>query len=122
MKKFENILGDSSNMYYVDPNERESYEDLFFAFLNVIGCDSYGHHADGYVDNSTFTIRPYYWGDDVIETEKPNFVYKPLGLEIRWYKYPMRGAYSNMDIGIEQFKEILDHCTKEYLNSADGRL
>lgn len=131
MKKFENIsemelgnlfFGNSHGLYHVEP--RKEYQDVFVEFLYSINCDFYGHNDDGsdFIDNDTFTLRPYYWGEDECIAELPNFVYKPTGLEIKWYKYPMRDAYSNMDVDIEQFKEIIDHCTKEYLNSVNGRL
>ena len=40
----------------------------------------------------------------------PNFEFKPTGLQIKWYKYPMRDAYSNMDISVEEMKYILAGC------------
>ena len=40
----------------------------------------------------------------------PNFVYKPTGLEISWYKYPMRDAYSNQDVSVVEFAKILEDC------------
>ena len=35
--------------------------------------------------------RPYYWGDDEIESEKPNLKFAHSFQEIRWYKHPGRG-------------------------------
>ena len=43
---------------------------------------------------------------------KPNFLYKPTGLEIQWYKYPLRDAYFNQDISLNEFKDIIDDCIK----------
>ena len=40
----------------------------------------------------------------------PNFEHKPTGLKIAWYKYPMRDAYSNQNVDIDEFKRILDDC------------
>jgi hypothetical protein len=42
----------------------------------------------------------------------PNFLYKPTGFEIRWYKYPLRDSYKNQDIGLKDFVKIIDHCIR----------
>jgi hypothetical protein len=43
---------------------------------------------------------------------RPNFLYKPTGLEIQWYKYPMRDAYANKPISPKEFAKIIDECIK----------
>lgn len=43
---------------------------------------------------------------------KPNFLYKPTKLEIRWYKYPFRDSYSNQPLTLEEFRKIIDDCIK----------
>lgn len=45
---------------------------------------------------------------------KPNFFYKPTGFQIMWYKYPLRDSYMNQNITVDEFKEILTHCTESY--------
>lgn len=45
---------------------------------------------------------------------KPNFLYKPTGFKIMWYKYPLRDSYMNQNISLDEFKEILEHCVKSY--------
>lgn len=112
------IFGNSRGKYHVEP--RTDYQDVFCDFLRDNGFDMYGyreshvHESDDYssIDNDVFTIRPYYWGEDESITELPNFVYKPIGLEIQWYKYPMRDAYSNQDIDLVTFAKILEECAK----------
>lgn len=105
------MFGNSRGEYAVEP--REEYQESFACFLDALGFDYHGHdeRGDG-MDNDVFTIRPYYWGEDEVIAELPNFVYKPTGLEIRWYKYPMRDAYSNQDVSVEEFKEILKACLR----------
>jgi hypothetical protein len=44
--------------------------------------------------------------------EKPNFLYKPTGFEIQWYKYCLRDSYSNQPITLKKFKSIIDDCIK----------
>ena len=41
---------------------------------------------------------------------KPNFLYKPTGFEIQWYKYFLRDSYKNQDISTEEFITIIDDC------------
>lgn len=43
---------------------------------------------------------------------KPNFLYKPTGLKIKWYKYPLRDAYISEKISLEEFRKIIDNCIK----------
>ena len=107
------MFGNSRGAYHVEP--REEYQDAFCDFLYANGWDGHAIRGDGFdaqyeYENDTFVIRAYYWGDDEAKAELPNFVYKPTGLEICWYKYPMRDAYSNQDVSIEDFKEILKEC------------
>lgn len=64
-------------------------------------------------ENGTFLVRGYCWDpDDVDNFRKPNFVHKPSGFEIGWYKHPLRAASSNMDISFERFSNIIDECVK----------
>lgn len=110
------LFGNSRGRYHVEP--REVYQDAFFAFLDANGWDGHAIRTDNLVDdpyvfeNDVFSIRAYYWGEDEDIAALPNFVYKPTGLEISWYKYPMRDAYSNQDVSLEQFVEILTNCER----------
>ena len=120
------LFGHSRGQYHIVP--REDYQEIFFAFMDANGFDSYGFYkqAEKYTggkippwsaqhdqfENDTFVIRPYYWGEDEEKAELPNFVYKPTRLEIRWYKYPMRDAYCNQDISIDEFRKIVEKCSE----------
>lgn len=44
--------------------------------------------------------------------EKPNFLYKPTGFQIQWYKYPLRDSYTNMKVSLDEFDDIIDDCIK----------
>lgn len=48
------------------------------------------------------------------ELMQPNFWYKPSDLKIKWYKYPLRGAYANKKITVERFRKILKECIESY--------
>ena len=53
-----------------------------------------------------------YWGDDEKAEDAPDFFYKPEGIEIRWYKYAMRDAYSNIPLTKEKIIDILKKCAE----------
>ena len=107
------VFGNSRGKYAVQP--RMDYQNAFWDFLSANEWDGHAVRTDDSEDpysfeNDVFVIRAYYRGEDEAEAELPNFVFKPLGLEICWYKYPMRDAYSNQDVGLEDFKAILRVC------------
>ena len=41
---------------------------------------------------------------------QPNFIYKPAGFKMCWYKYPLRSCYANRDIDFDSFKKMVDAC------------
>lgn len=82
--------------------------------LEEMGFDSYGFYEEatnnGYFENEVFKIRPYYWGNDMEIAKEPNFIYKPTGYELCWYKYPLRDSYGNKNITFTQFATMLKCC------------
>ena len=64
---------------------------------------------DGF-DNEIFTIRPYSYTDDELEESLPNFLYKPTGFEINWYKYAFRDSYMNQALDTTQILYIFQDC------------
>lgn len=40
----------------------------------------------------------------------PNFLHKPSGYTIKWYKYALRDAYQNRILSEEEFREIIQQC------------
>ena len=131
------IFGHSRGNYPID---RKSFENTFSkdftTLLEAINCDSYGYY-NGYNKSlrtnlggfkcDLFEINPYYWGDcdcgadetcnehhkDTCSLVIPNFIYKAKTgetIEIRWYKYPFRDSYSNVEISKELFSAIMKNC------------
>ena len=103
--------------------------------------DEYKETFDiGGYENDTFYIRPYNWNgisyedcscglDDKLEelgyskyehgfhskhciAWETNFYYKPTGLKIEWYKYPLRSAYSNQVLDRNILEAVLKDCVK----------
>lgn len=111
------LFGHSREEYHMD---RPTYQKIFENFLYKIGLDVYGFAQNGTiprqradeptVENPVFLIRPYCWDETLPDYDKPNFVYKPLGIEISWYKYALRDAYCSHDITPEQLESILKTC------------
>lgn len=66
---------------------------------------------DGF-DNDIFTIRPYYWGEDDAQAVLPNFIYKPTGFEINWYKHAFRDSYMNQELSESQIIAIFKKCVE----------
>lgn len=89
--------------------------------LDITNCDSYGccNNESGEFNCELFTIRPYYWGDDEKEANKPNFVYKPINFTISWYKYPFRDSYMNQNLNDIQIKYIWSKCIKFIKNQGE---
>lgn len=56
----------------------------------------------------TYEMYAYYWGDDELLQERPNFKYGEF--EVRWYKYLGRGMSMNREIDANEFFDIIDKC------------
>jgi hypothetical protein len=95
-------------------------QEIFGALFEGTGLSPYQEF-----ESDVFTIFPYWWGEcdkeiacskcDKLEEcpeHKPNFVYKPTGLEIDWYKYPLRDSYSNQEITKKMLVKIVFDCLK----------
>lgn len=110
------LFGRSRGSFAVDRSLQDSFE--WEQLINMSDSDFYGHTSNkckendvsGY-ENEVFAIRPYWWGDDdALQAQMPNFLYKPTGFEIRWYKYPFRDSYMNKNLSVTKIKEIFIHC------------
>lgn len=42
----------------------------------------------------------------------PNFIYKPDGFRMQWYKYPLRSCYANRGITFDVFEKMIDACVE----------
>lgn len=112
------IFGNSRGTYHIN----RDWQSDFISFLRKCGLDSYGYAYDGDMDyngtntarggfeNDIFRVTPYYWGDDEKIEEEPNFIYKPTGYTISWYKYALRDSYSNKSITKKSLDNILQKC------------
>jgi hypothetical protein len=75
--------------------------------------------AEEYI-NDVFEMRCYCWCDASWEEDPnhphargcpPNFIYKPTGLVMSWYKHANRGITSNKKYpGARTWFEIIKHC------------
>lgn len=117
----DNMLFSFSLGGYIIPRD-DKWDDRFASFFTKFAMDYHGHsiigkykpgiiiNNRGGISTAKFDVFPYYWGDDESEELKPNFIYYPTDFEIRWYKYPLRGAYCNKPITYEEFDQMLSDC------------
>ena len=120
------LFGHSRGEYKIN---RDLFTDSFMDCLDACGFDSYGHvkydRLEQYIatvydettedhfhyfENNTFILMPYYWGESEKIKQMPNFVYKPTGYEIKWYKYPLRDSYANQKLTKKEFDSIMKAC------------
>lgn len=40
----------------------------------------------------------------------PNFLHKPSGYALSWYKYPLRDSYANRVVSLAEFRRMIDEC------------
>lgn len=88
--------------------DRMVYQDLWFYNMPKPYCD-----AEEEFSNAVFTIKPYSWADTNLDEPDPNeyhFYHFASGLKIQWYKYPLRGVTSNMEITPTEFRAIICDC------------
>ena len=113
------LFGHSTNNFPIQ-NRSVVHSFIWHRLLDLCDCDCYGMHIvqddnttilGGY-ENELFAINPYYWGDDENLMSIPNFIYKPTGLTIEWYKYPFRDSYLNRKATNNQLKKIWKECIK----------
>lgn len=110
------LFGHSRGNFVVDRVLQDSSE--WDKLIHLSDSDFYGYTTNknkendvGGYENEVFAIRPYWWGDDdALQAQMPNFLYKPTGFEIRWYKYPFRDSYMNKNLSVAKIKEIFIHC------------
>jgi len=98
-----NMMFGNSRGEFEFPDRKLGYSEAWRVLANV------DIEYDGY-DNEVFTIRPYYLGEDETQAVLPNFVYKPTGFEIQWYKHAFRDTYMNQDLSESQILYIFKEC------------
>lgn len=120
------LFGNSRGTY---PVERESAEKAFFdIFGDIFSYHGYleddrfrsGETKRGGYENETFSLNPYYWGEDDEIADLPNFVYKPENIEISWYKYMFRDSWSNAAPDEAKMKEMFAACRQSMEEKAHG--
>lgn len=106
---------------HVEVPRGAGYEQHVNALLKALGNDAEGYGI--HFDNAVFTLRPYYWGDctcpedgsiddadPTCAAHLPNFVHKPSGYVLRWYKYPLRDSYASGELTVAEFAAMIDEC------------
>jgi hypothetical protein len=107
------MFGNSRGQF---PLERGKWQDKFCELTEELALDM------NEFENEVFEFFAYWWGDctcgvgedepcdDSCNLVRPNFIYKPTGYEIQWYKYPLRDSYANQEITWESFCQVVEDC------------
>jgi len=120
------IFGHSRGNFEIP--RKEAWESPMFDLQEKLmeGCSPYGTPFE----NDVFSMRLYDWdaqctcGYEAIEDKwtnknkhtkecrlvKPNFLYKPTGFSLMWYKYALRDSFSNRKISLKKWQRMLKHC------------
>lgn len=100
-------FGHSRGNYSID---RDLHQEPFCYYLDLMGFYDDTRQYEEF-KNETFEYRPYWWGDyNSPESNMPNFKHYKSGLEISWYKYPLRDSYSNFEFTRMQLHDIMEDC------------
>jgi len=126
------LFGNSRGKYPIE--DRETYQNIFWKYFDPFfdyhmyplaggGREYEGEFLTelGGYENDVFMANPYYWGEDEEIAERPNFIYKPKGIEISWYKYPLRDAYWNVEMTPEEFDAMCRACVKSMADNNIAR-
>jgi hypothetical protein len=81
---------------------------LINAINEKTGNKDYGYTPE--FSNDFFIIRPFYWGDDEEEIDKPNFEVPSEDFWLSWYKYPFRGSYSSEKLTPKRWNDLMQKC------------
>lgn len=105
--------GEAERVKNTVPVERGgAFEHEFHRLLEAVAeGSSYGVEFS----NDVFEIHPYCWCEKDTcpqcgTREQPNFIYKPTGFKLAWYKYALRGAYMNQETTPTELASIIDSC------------
>jgi hypothetical protein len=103
------MMGHSRGKFPIE--DRKTYGELFLPLLTALENGSYGIE----IKTDVFEMHPYCWCDksdcpQCGSATQPQFKHYESGLEIQWYKYAMRDAYSNIEINPEMIQNIIMTC------------
>ena len=90
--------------------------------MEITESEYHGHtyiksrrNETGGYENDVFAVSPFYWGEAFDRdyeklSDRPNFLFKPTGFSIEWYKYPFRDSHMSEDLDSNQLRHIWRIC------------
>lgn len=66
-------------------------------------------------EDDTFVLRPFREGD-----ARPNFLYKPKQVEIRWYGFFGRDIQCNQDLTRDDYNQMIVDCLSSLYGMKNG--
>lgn len=89
--------------YLLSSDERMFYQETMVLMLEEVGVE-WGTGVN--FENDVFLYEDYNWTTETDGT----FKYKPSGLVVRFYKYPLRGAEFSECISPKKWLSLINHC------------
>lgn len=80
--------------------------------------DSASSNDSGGFEDGTLSIRPFDWGydEDPERASRPNFLFKPSGFNMEWYKYPWRSPMMSENLSLGEIRRIWRLCIDHLLS------
>ena len=71
----------------------------------------------GGFEDEVICIRPFDWGydEDPVRASRPNFLFKPSGFNMEWYKYPWRSPEMSENLSLGEIRRIWRLCIDHLL-------
>ena len=91
------------------PIPRGIWQDIFYGKL-ADKCEEWSTPLENDIFYYKADAEDHTWDDQ--GNYLPNFIYKPDGFRMQWYKYPLRSCYANRGITIDVFERTIDDCVK----------
>lgn len=87
-----------------DSVEVKGNEEWMWEYICTCGRDKRHHEFNQSRDH----VKPceYWWAD------QPNFLHKPSGYGIHWYKYPCRDGFGTQEMNSKRLHEIINECVE----------
>jgi hypothetical protein len=90
--------------YLVTAEERMFYQETLLSMLYELDIEV---EVGNKFENDIFLYEDYNWGTE----EDGTFKYKPSGLVVRFYKYPLRASEFSEIVSPKKWLKLIKHCS-----------
>lgn len=111
---------------YTAPSKESMEEGIEWRILRALtktDClgftDSESRNDSGGFEDGVMSIRPYDQEGDGERAARPNFLFKPSGFNMRWYRFPWIRTEISENLSIGEIRRIWRLCIDHLLNGRD---